>query len=71
MIITENHERFINIFDQYIHRDGAAALLDWMEKRTDFFEAPASTKFHGACKEAPEPGSLDTLGEERHRENRF
>ena len=25
--------------------------MDWMEKRTDFFEAPASTKFHGACKE--------------------
>ena len=51
MMITENHERFLNIFDQYVHRDGASALLDWMEKRTDFFEAPASTKFHGACKE--------------------
>ena len=51
MIMTENHERFLNIFDQHVHRDGSSALLDWMEKRTDFFEAPASTKFHGACKE--------------------
>ena len=51
MIITENHERFLNIFEQNVHREGAQALLDWMEKRTDFFEAPASTRFHGACKE--------------------
>ena len=51
MIITENHERFLNIFNENIRRDGAQSLLDWMEKRTDFFEAPASTKFHGACRE--------------------
>jgi hypothetical protein len=48
---TENHERFLSIFQQYVKREGSDALLDWMEKRTDFFEAPASTKFHGACKE--------------------
>ncbi len=51
MMYSENHERFLSIFQQYVKRDGAEALLDWMEKRTDFFEAPASTKFHGACKE--------------------
>ena len=51
MMYSENHERFLSIFHQYVKRDGAEALLDWMEKRTDFFEAPASTKFHGACKE--------------------
>lgn len=51
MMYSENHERFLSIFQQYVKRDGADALLDWMEKRTDFFEAPASTKFHGACKE--------------------
>lgn len=51
MMYTENHERFLSIFQQYVKREGSDALLDWMEKRTDFFEAPASTKFHGACKE--------------------
>ena len=51
MMYTENHERFLSIFQQYVNREGSDALLDWMEKRTDFFEAPASTKFHGACKE--------------------
>lgn len=30
---------------KYIERDGAAELLQWLES-TDFFTAPASTKFH-------------------------
>lgn len=30
-----------------IHRDGINELLDWLEK-SDFFTAPASTKYHGA-----------------------
>ena len=24
-------------------------LLDWLDNKTDFFSAPASTRFHGAC----------------------
>ena len=24
-------------------------LLDWLDHKTDFFTAPASTRFHGAC----------------------
>ena len=40
--------RFIEIYGEHIHREGAQALLEWMEK-TDFFTAPASTKFHCAC----------------------
>lgn len=40
-------ERFIKIYNQYIERDGAEKLLAWLEK-TDFFSAPASTRFHGA-----------------------
>lgn len=39
---------FINIFKQNIHRDGADKLLDWLTTKTDFFSAPASTKFHSA-----------------------
>ncbi len=39
---------FIEIFTQNIQREGAKELLDWMQT-TDFFTAPASTKFHCAC----------------------
>ncbi len=41
-------EQFISAFNENIKRNGAQALLDWMQT-TDFFTAPASTKFHGAC----------------------
>lgn len=40
-------ERFRQIYESYIVRDGAAALLDWLDG-TDFYTAPASTRFHGA-----------------------
>ena len=40
-------EEFINIYKQFITRDGADKFLDWLIK-TDFFIAPASTKFHSA-----------------------
>ncbi len=41
-------EEFIEIFKDKIHRDGAAALLDYLENKSDFFTAPASARFHGA-----------------------
>lgn len=41
-------EEFISAFETHVHRDGAAELLQWMQG-TDFFNAPASTRFHGAC----------------------
>lgn len=41
-------EDFIAAFTQNIHREGSEALLAWMQT-TDFFTAPASTRFHGAC----------------------
>lgn len=44
-----NKERFINIFTENVKREGSAELLAWLEK-TDFFTAPASTKFH-LCEE--------------------
>ena len=43
-------EEFIEIYTSQIQREGAAELLEWM-KKTDFFTAPASTKFHGACEQ--------------------
>lgn len=45
--LEENQEKFIQIFNQYITRDGADSLLDWLIS-SDFFTAPASTKFHSA-----------------------
>lgn len=44
-----NKERFVEIFTSQIHRPGAAELLEWLES-TDFFEAPASTHYHGSFK---------------------
>ena len=38
---------FITIYNKYIKRDGAQALLDYLTK-SDFFVAPASTQFHSA-----------------------
>ena len=43
-------EEFIDIYNENIKRDGAQELLSWMET-TDFFVAPASTKYHCACHE--------------------
>ncbi|WP_050697213.1 HD domain-containing protein [Anaeromassilibacillus senegalensis] len=41
-------EEFEEIFRSKITRDGSEALFEWLS-RTDFFTAPASTKFHCAC----------------------
>lgn len=38
-------EQFIEIYTKYIKRPGADKLLEWL-KTTDFFTAPASTRFH-------------------------
>lgn len=38
-------ERFIEIYKENIHRPGMEKLLAWLES-SDFFEAPASTRFH-------------------------
>ena len=40
-------ERFVTIFKQYIRREGAEELLNWLLS-TDFFEAPASARYHSA-----------------------
>ena len=42
----ENKERFINILSQ-AQRTGVVKVLEMLE-RTDFYTAPASTKYHGA-----------------------
>ena len=39
---------FLEIFDRCVQRNGKDRLLEWLNG-TDFFTAPASTRFHGAC----------------------
>lgn len=70
-------DQFIEIYQQNITRPGADKLLAWMET-TDFFEAPASTRFH-----LSRPGGLvehsihvyyrlrDLFVEERQRKENF
>lgn len=41
-------EEFIELYTANIHRDGSAALLDYLEHKSDFFTSPASARYHGA-----------------------
>lgn len=44
-------ERFIDIFKTHIKREGADKLLEYLcSDASDFFIAPASTRFHGSVK---------------------
>ena len=43
-----NQEKFIEIYRACIQREGSEAFLDYLLEKTDFFTAPASTRFHGA-----------------------
>ena len=40
-------DRFICLCHDNIHRDGIEQLMDWLAT-SDFYTAPASTKYHGA-----------------------
>lgn len=41
-------EEFIEIYQTHVQRDGAAAMLDYLENKSDFFIAPASARYHSA-----------------------
>lgn len=44
-----NKERFLQIYKQYIHREGSEKLLEFLlSMKSDFFDAPASARFHGS-----------------------
>ena len=56
MAEISNRERFIEIFKNNIKREGADKLLDYLlSPASDFFTAPASSRFHSAY----EGGLLD------------
>ena len=44
---TTDKEDFIKIYKENITREGSDKLLEFLEK-SDFFTAPASTRYHGA-----------------------
>lgn len=50
--LNQLKQTFLDTFNKNIHRRGADKLLEWLET-TDFFTAPASTRFHAA-----HPGGL-------------
>lgn len=47
LTLEEIKEEFLQIFYDNIEREGAEELLEFLE-RSDFFSAPASTRFHSA-----------------------
>lgn len=51
--MADTRDEFIQIYRENITREGSQALLDYLMNKSDFFTAPASTKFHGAY-----PGGL-------------
>lgn len=45
----EAKERFIQIFNDKIHREGSDKLLEYLcSKNSDFFTAPSSTRYHNS-----------------------
>lgn len=47
VLLTDFKERFLALYKENITRDGADDLMEWLTT-SDFFVAPASTKFHGS-----------------------
>ena len=46
--IEENIRRFEELMDS-VQKDGVSKLMNYIRNRTDFYRAPASTRFHLAC----------------------
>ena len=47
-VLQKNKEKIRELL-QSTARPGMERLLDWIEQKTDFYTAPASTKYHLAC----------------------
>lgn len=46
--MSEAQQKFEEYYVKHLKRPGSSDLLKWL-RSTDFFTAPASTRFHGAC----------------------
>ena len=44
----EIKDTFLQIYQSKIHREGADKFLEYLTEKSDFFTAPASTRYHGA-----------------------
>ncbi|MBR1889180.1 MAG: HD domain-containing protein [Alloprevotella sp.] len=44
--INENKQIYLDICRKHIQREGLEDLLNYLDKETDFFTAPSSSKFH-------------------------
>ena len=65
-------ERFLEIYNEKITREGSDKLLDFLLNGSDFFTAPASTRYHGAHEGGLVEHSLnvyDCLGDMMERLN--
>lgn len=51
-IIESNKQKFITTIREHVKRSGVDSLLAWLDS-TDFYNAPSSTRYHGAY-----PGGL-------------
>ena len=51
--MADMRDEFIQLYRENITREGSQALLAYLTDKSDFFTAPASTKFHGSY-----PGGL-------------
>ncbi len=48
MQLHEDKQKFLEIYNKYIKREGADKLLAFLDSEgSDFFTAPASTRYHG------------------------
>lgn len=54
----EYQKEFCDLFRTHVRRDGADKFLNWL-KGTDFFTAPASSRFHCACEQGLVKHSLN------------
>ena len=45
--LTQAKQRFLELYQTHIKREGAQNLLSWLQA-SDFFSAPASTRYHGS-----------------------
>lgn len=39
-------QEFLSLYEHYVTREGAAELLRFLKEKSDFFTAPASSRFH-------------------------
>ena len=46
-LLEENKNKYINLLTQNVKREGIDSLIEYL-KKSDFFTAPASTRFHSS-----------------------